>query len=170
MTWRSELQEKHRNPLFKVDVPTINLGSIHGGDNPNRICSLCETQIDIRPLPGMPLDELRRSMTARLTPVIEGNPRLSIEIRPMFGGVPPFETPADSNLVKTCEALTGHAAESIAFGTEGPFLNQLGLETVILGPGSIEQAHQPDEYLPLNQLQPSVDILRKLIGHYCVRG
>ncbi len=37
--WRDELQAKHNNPVFDVSSPTMNIGSIHGGDNPNRICS-----------------------------------------------------------------------------------------------------------------------------------
>ena len=59
ITWRSELQARYRNPLFAVEVPTVNLGHIHGGDNPNRICAECELHFDIRPLPGMDLEELR---------------------------------------------------------------------------------------------------------------
>jgi acetylornithine deacetylase len=40
--WRSELQQRYQNPAFKVAFPTLNLGHIHGGDNPNRICGECE--------------------------------------------------------------------------------------------------------------------------------
>jgi acetylornithine deacetylase/succinyl-diaminopimelate desuccinylase-like protein len=60
LRWRAELQASHRNPLFEVEVPTLNLGHIHGGDNPNRICADCELHIDIRPLPGMSLADLAR--------------------------------------------------------------------------------------------------------------
>ena len=53
LSWRNELQKNFRDPLFAVPVPTLNLGHIHGGDNPNRICAECELHIDLRPLPGM---------------------------------------------------------------------------------------------------------------------
>ena len=61
LRWRAELQAEHRNPLFAVPVPTLNLDHIHGGDNPNRICADCELHIDLRPLPGM---EYRRCATS----------------------------------------------------------------------------------------------------------
>ena len=77
---------------------------------------------------------------------------------------------AISELLKTAEALTGHAGTSVAFGTEAPFLQQLGMDTIIMGPGSIDQAHQPDEYLSLDLLEPTVGLLQKLILKYCAAG
>ena len=47
-------------------------------------------------------------------------------------------------------------------------LQQLGLETVVLGPGNIAQAHQPDEYLALDTLQPCISALRQLIQRFCL--
>ena len=43
------------------------------------------------------------------------------------------------------------------------------LETVIMGPGSIDQAHQPDEFLAMNQINPAIELLRKLIDRYCLK-
>jgi acetylornithine deacetylase len=56
----------------------------------------------------------------------------------------------------------------VAFATEAPFMQQLNMQTVILGPGSIDQAHQPDEYIALNQLEPAVKIVRQLIERFCL--
>ena len=168
IAWREELQERYHNPLFKVAVPTLNLGAIHGGDSPNRICALCQTYFDLRPLPGMALDELRDALTQRLAPVLADKPGLSMEIHPLFEGLPAFETPAEAEIVRTCEQFTGHAAQAVAFGTEAPYLSGLGMETVVLGPGSIDQAHQPDEFLALDQIQPTIDLVGELIEHYCV--
>ncbi|MEE9357432.1 MAG: M20/M25/M40 family metallo-hydrolase [Sedimenticolaceae bacterium] len=79
-----------------------------------------------------------------------------------------METPATAEIVQTSEALTNHTAESVAFGTEAPYLRQLGMESIILGPGDIDQAHQPDEYLGLERIEPMVNILRQLIRHFCI--
>lgn len=170
LAWRRELQAKHRNPLFKVDAPTINLGAIHGGDNPNRICAHCELHIDIRPLPGMNLCDLRQTMSERLARVLESHPQLRLDTRPLFEGLPPFETPADSKLVQACREFTGEDAGVVAFGTEGPLLSQLGVETVVMGPGHVEQAHQPNEFLHLSEIQPMVKVLKNLIGRFCVEA
>jgi acetylornithine deacetylase len=167
LAFRAELKARYRNPAFKVDYPTLNLGSIHGGDNPNRICGCCETQIDIRPLPGMDLEALHRTLAERLAPVLVGYPGLSLEVRRLFDGLPPFETPADSEIVRSCEKIAGQDSDAVAFGTEAPFLSRLGMETVVMGPGHIEQAHQPDEYLPLAHIRPAVDILSRLIDKFC---
>ena len=166
LDWRRELQATHRNPLFKVAVPTMNLGHIHGGDNPNRICGECELQIDLRPLPGMQIDELRESLRERLGQTLDDS-GLGWELTPLFPGIDAMETPAQAAIVQAAEALTGHPAEAVAFATEGPFLNAMGMETVILGPGHIEQAHQPDEYLPLEHFQPTLALLRSLIQKFC---
>ena len=169
LAWRRELQQRHRNPLFEVAVPTVNLGHIHGGDNPNRICGRCELHIDIRPLPGMELDTLRQELEQRLRSVLDGS-GLELERFPLFAGIPAMETPATAEIVRAAESLTGHPAQAVAYATEGPLLNALGMETVILGPGSIEQAHQPDEFLSLDQIDPGLRIIRELVKRFCIEG
>nr|WP_091811021.1 acetylornithine deacetylase [Marinobacter mobilis] len=164
---RADWQARYRNPAFEVQVPTLNLGCIHGGDNPNRICRRCELHFDLRPLPGMDMDELRSNILQQLQPLARER-NLEMAFSPLFDGVPPFETPANAELVRTCEALTGHRAEAVAFATEAPWLQKLGMETIVLGPGSIDQAHQPDEYLALSQVEPAVTLLRSLIQRFCV--
>jgi acetylornithine deacetylase len=79
-----------------------------------------------------------------------------------------METPADSVLVRAAERLTGHRAEAAAFGTEAPFFRQLGMDALIFGPGGIEQAHQPDEFIALDSLRPTVEVLKGLIREFCV--
>jgi len=168
MSWRKELQQQYKNDLFAVPVPTMNFGHIHGGDNPNRICGACELHIDIRPLPGMDLNDLRHELNQRLQKVLPGND-FKLETFPLFSGIPAVETSADCELIKVAEKLTGHIAGSVAFGTEAPYLNQLGMDTLVMGPGDIDQAHQPDEFLALNTIEPAVELLRKFIYRFCVR-
>jgi len=168
LRWRLDLQQSNQNEFFEVAVPTMNLGSIRGGDNPNRICAHCETQIDIRPLPGMNIVELREILAHRLESVLESNPLLSLNIKPLFEGVPAFETPPGSDFVKACEKFAGHNAEAVAFATEAPYLSQLGMQTVVMGPGAIDQAHQPDEYLSLDQVNPAIALYKSLIHQFCI--
>lgn len=167
LTWRQELQNRYQHPAFKVPVPTLNLGHIHGGDNPNRICGDCELHIDLRPIPGMSdVAALREELRTRLAKRLAGS-GLGLEVKPLFPGIPPVETSATSAIVKAAEELTGQSAGAVAFATEAPFLTELGMETLILGAGNIEQAHQPDEYLELAQIQPAIDLLRGLIERIC---
>ena len=167
LAFRSELQQRYQNPLFQVAVPTLNLGCIHGGDNPNRICGQCEMHFDLRALPGMNNEDLYRELEQRLKPLAQ-RLKVNISLRALMQNVQPFDQPADSELVTTAEQLTGHSADAVAFATEGPFLQQLGMETVVMGPGSIDQAHQPNEFMALTQVQPAVDIFKQLIGKFCL--
>jgi len=88
----------------------------------------------------------------------------------LFPDVPSFATSLESDIVKACEALTKKKADTVAFATEGPFLNQMGMETLVLGPGSIDQAHQPNEYLALDQITPMQDLIRSLVRRYCLEA
>ncbi len=166
LAYRDEVQAAHRHDGFDVPYPTLNLGAIRGGDSPNRICASCQLDIDMRPVPGMDVAGARRQLRARLGPVAQAA-GCQLEFSELFSGVDPLETPPDSALVRAMEEITGHASGSVAFGTEGPFLAALGMDVVVCGPGSIDQAHQPDEYLLLADLDPCVDQLRQLISRFC---
>nr|WP_010131787.1 acetylornithine deacetylase [Microbulbifer agarilyticus] len=165
--FRNEIQQRYQNPGFAVEVPTLNLGCIHGGDNPNRICGHTELQFDLRPLPGMSMDALRGELHQRLKGAMTDE-KIQLKMDSLIGGVDAFEEPADSELVKVAEQLTGHSSESVAFATEAPFLQQLGMQTIVLGPGDIDQAHQPDEYLGLERIDPMVETLKGMIGRFCL--
>jgi len=169
MEWRSELQEMHQNNEFKVPVPTLNFGSIHGGDNPNRICAECELSLDLRLLPGMDIEQVRSDLRLRANQAIAGS-GLLVDFNPIFGGVPSMKTDINSDIIKLAEKLSGHSSSTVAFGTEGPYLNSMGMDTVILGPGDIDQAHQANEYIAMERFTPMLDILSQMIGHFCIEG
>lgn len=164
---RGELQLRYRDPSFAVSTPTLNLGCIHGGDGANRICGECELHFDLRLLPGMETEALHAAISQRLQPIAERS-KADIVLSSLFASVAPFAEPEHSELVRVCEQLTGQRAQTVAFATEAPFMQQLGMQTLVLGPGSIDQAHQPDEFIPIEQLQPAVKILQQLIEKYCL--
>jgi len=166
LRFRQQLQMEYRNPHFVIDAPTMNLGVIHGGDNPNRICGHCDLEFDVRLLPGMVSDAIREKIDALIAPIASKH-QMDIRLTRLVPGVEAFDN-KDSELTRLAEVLTGHAPESVAFGTEGPFLQQLGMDTVILGPGSIDQAHQPNEYMAADQVKPCINILQSLIKQYCL--
>ncbi len=160
---------QHRNPGFEVDYPTLNLGHIHGGDNPNRICGHCEVHFDLRPLPGMEIDELEHQIEQLLQPIAK-NYNTPITQERLIAGIDAFEQGADSELVAAVDRLTRHAASSVAFATEAPFLQQLGMQTLVMGPGSIDQAHQPNEFLAHSEVKPAINVIKSLITEFCFRS
>lgn len=168
MDYRLELKDRYHQDLFQIPHPTLNLGCIHGGDNPNRICGHCELEFDVRLTPGMNIESVREEIRQRARKIGD---ELGVQttLEPLFPGVPAFFTESNSPLLQAAEKLSGHEAISVAFGTEGPHLQALGLDTIVMGPGSIDQAHQPDEYMSMDMINPCVDLLRKLIQQQCMR-
>ncbi|HEY6529093.1 MAG TPA: acetylornithine deacetylase [Cellvibrionaceae bacterium] len=167
LNFRANIQRKFNHASFSFPMPSLNLGCIHGGDNPNRICGRCELLFDLRPLPGMKLRALQDDLRQLLEPIAERT-NTKIELRELAEGIEPFEEPADSELVKQLEYWTGLSAQAVNFATEAPFLQQLGMQTIVCGPGYIDQAHQPDEYIPLEHIPLTVNLLVKAITHYCL--
>jgi acetylornithine deacetylase len=167
LKWRHQLQQRYRDDRFTVPYPTLNLGHIIGGDNPNRICGECEMHIDLRPLPGMDLEELRQGIRQQLGQRFDDS-AIDWQLHSLIDGTPPMHTPRESALVQEAEKLTCNHSHAVAFCTEGPYLNELGIETIILGPGDIDQAHQPDEYLALDRIKPMQNIIRSLVKRFCL--
>lgn len=166
ISFRQELAEQHQHPGFTVNVPTLNLGCMRAGDNPNRICGHAELQIDLRLLPGMDSDAVHQQLEQRCQDAAAGS-NTQLTVSTLYPPVPPFESPADGNLTKMLSELSDRTPGTVAFGTEAHFLQTLGMQTVVWGPGSIDQAHQPDEYLEHAHIQPAIDTLQKVIGRYC---
>ncbi|WNO08853.1 acetylornithine deacetylase [Teredinibacter sp. KSP-S5-2] len=164
--YRQKLRAEYTNSHFEIDYPTLNFGCVHGGDNPNRICNACELQFDLRPLPGMNLDDLHHEIDQKLSQagLQDGT---NVTVSKLFPGVEPYEEPASSELVKVAEQLTGYSSHAVAFATEAPFLQQLGMQTIVMGPGSIDQAHQPNEFIEQDQISTSVNIISQLITTLC---
>lgn len=165
--FRDELAGRGGGAGFPVPHATLNAGVIRGGDSPNRIPACCELQVDLRFLPGSEIEALRGELRERVRSALAGGP-WDLEFEELFVGTPAFATAMDSPIVRASAELSGHEAAAVDFGTEGAFYNRWGMDTVILGPGDIAQAHQPDEYLALDRIEPMRRILHGLIDHFCV--
>lgn len=166
MQLQEKLKEKYNNPHFKVTYPTLNFGSVHGGDSPNRICGCCELQIDMRPIPGVSPDTLRQLLESQISDLHDCHPGC-LHISHMHAPIPPYACAKETELVQEAERFTGKQAESVNYCTEAPFIQQLGCQTLVLGPGYISQAHQPDEYLDLSFVKPTKELLQHLVKRFC---
>ena len=164
---RNTFQERYHHPSFVIPYPTMNLGHIHGGDAANRICGCCELHMDIRPLPGLTPSDLNGMLAEALAPVSERWPgRLTIEA--LHPPIPGYECPPDHQLVEVVEKLLGTTTEIVNYCTEAPFIQQL-CPTLVLGPGSINQAHQPDEYIDTAFIKPTRELISQVVQHFCLQ-
>lgn len=162
------LKEKYQESNFSVPYPTLNFGHIHGGDAVNRICACCELHIDIRPIPGLPIDDLELLIKQFLSPIICEYPN-AISSYCLYPANEPFCGSKDNEWTQKVASLTRQQPQVVNYATEAPYINQLGCQTLVLGPGSIEQAHQPDEYLDTKFINPTIKLIKELIHNCCIK-
>ncbi|WP_170336081.1 acetylornithine deacetylase [Ruegeria arenilitoris] len=167
-----ELREalKARTPkTSKFDPPwsTINIGRISGGVAHNVIVGKAEVDWEMRPVQASDADFVKGEMTdyvdGTLVPDMKSvHPKAGIELE-IIAEVVGLE-PMDDNAARDLVAkLTGaNGADLVAFGTEAGLFQQLGSNTIVCGPGSIREAHKPDEYLEIEQMELCCRMLRRL--------
>jgi acetylornithine deacetylase len=166
MDLQSKLKSQFHDAAFSVPHVTMNLGHISGGDAENRICGHCKLNFDMRVVPELNDEQALSMIEEALAPVFAKYPsRLSLDL--MYPTAPAFACRDEQNILALAEQLTGKKFQSANYATEAPFINQLGCDTIILGPGSIDQAHQPDEYISLDYVVPTVHILQQMIKKVC---
>ncbi len=165
---KQHLADNYREEAFSVPYPTMNFGHIHGGDAANRICGCCDLHLDIRPLPGLPLEVLEQLLIQYLAELSQRYPG-AIKISQLYPGSQPFAGQADNQWSQLVAQLSNTAPEVVNYATEAPYIQQLGCQTLVWGPGSIEQAHQPDEYLDTAYINKTVDLLKQLIYQACIK-
>jgi len=164
---QKEFQQRYHDDAFEVPYPTLNFGAIHGGDAANRICACCELHIDMRPLPGMNITELYGLIDQRLAEVKTQYPG-AVCLEHMHDPVPGYRCDKDAEIVRLASELTGNAAQPANYCTEAPFVQALGCQTIVMGPGNIAQAHQPDEFIQIDEIAPAQNQLRALIRQVCM--
>lgn len=164
---KEKLINNYNNQAFDVTAPTLNLGAIKGGDNANRICGHCELDLDMRSLPGMTDAELINLLADALKPLAEKYPN-RISFDELHPSSPSFEQKQPSDFVSLAEEISGHQCCAVNYATEAPYIQQLGCQTIVLGPGSINQAHQPNEFLAYSEIDKTNLILAEMINKYCL--
>jgi acetylornithine deacetylase len=145
-----------RDAAFEVPYTTLHVGTIQGGTALNIVPAGCDIELEIRNIaeddPGVLIDAIRADADAIAKATRGGaNIRIDIELTHEYPGL---QTHAAAEVVEFVAALTGNREQiKVGFGSEGGlFSGQLGIATVVCGPGSIEQAHKPDEFVSVDQL------------------
>jgi acetylornithine deacetylase len=152
------------------DVPhnTVHTGLIAGGTALNIVPAECRFDFEFRYLPGTDplalLAEVQDYAKRELLPRMQGIDKATGFDWEGISAFPGLDIALDEPVVQLAKALTGaNATGKVAFGTEAGLFQQAGIPTVICGPGSIAQAHKPDEYVALDQIAQCEAFLRRLI-------
>jgi acetylornithine deacetylase len=127
---------------------------------------------EFRYLPGDDPETLLREFTEYVRSVLEPemqavDPAAGFDIRPL-SEIAALDTGLETEVVALVQELTGNEEiGKVSFGTEGSQFQRAGMATVVCGPGSIEQAHKPNEYVTLDQIAQCEQFLRRLMDRIC---
>lgn len=178
INWLGERQRRNREQAsahcaFEPGYSTLHCGVVQGGTAQNITARHCRFLTDIRTLPGEePMDyfhELERFAREEVEPemhAVHPDTGISFEIK---ADVPGFAAADDEPAVVLAKQLTGqNVTEAVSYGAEAGQFQAAGMSVVICGPGSIEQAHQPDEFISVAQLDQGTDFVRRLIQRLSV--
>lgn len=170
----NRLGQAPRSERAKRFVPpftTASVNTIRGGTATNILAAACEFTWDVRSLPGDRAGGVVEEFTARcaqrLAELESAGKRCSIDTH-ILADVPPLEAHAGS-AETLAHAVSAIERESItvAFATEGGQFQRAGWSTVVCGPGSIEQAHRPDEFIERSELQACEAFLDRMVERQC---
>ena len=161
---------------FDPPYTTVHTGTIEGGIALNIVPKTCRFGFEFRNLPGVNADdlltELRDFADRELLPAMrEVHPQADIHWVPLttypsLGGAD--ETPFFRALRGVCGCLVKGGGGKVSFGTEGGLFHGIGIPTVVCGPGFIEQAHKPDEFVAGSQLELCEEFIADLVRKQCL--
>jgi acetylornithine deacetylase len=166
---RSTPESRRLFPDFPT--ATLNLGIIRGGTADNMIAERCELEIGLRPLPGDDPHRLLDEVKQRMAVAMRGRYPDAVLSIGEVEITPAMASPPDSRLARTLAELTGSGQPLGApFATDGGRFDAIGIRSVICGPGELEQAHRPNESLPLANLERGTELVGDLVQRVCVEG
>jgi acetylornithine deacetylase len=157
---------------FTPPHTTLSVNTIQGGTATNILAAACEFGWDIRPLPGESaeptLQLLSRFAAARLAALEAEGKHCSIDTE-ILANVPPLESDK-GGAEAFARSVSSQPGESttVSFATEGGQFQRAGWSTVVCGPGNIEQAHKPDEFIERSELQACESFLDRALARQCL--
>jgi acetylornithine deacetylase len=167
---RRELEaERVPNGELFPEVPFVplNVGTVHGGSAINVVPDRCTVELGVRPLPGIPSEELAERVSRAIR---EAASPFEPEIE-LLSDSPPLLLDEGSPIHRhLCELVGQTAGASVSFATDAGWLQRLGMDCAIFGPGSIEVAHKPNEFLPKDELAAARGLLERTVQRFCAEG
>jgi acetylornithine deacetylase len=157
------------DPSGRFDPPytTVHVGTIHGGTARNIMAKVCTFHWEFRGLPNLDpreipdrLDRFAREVVLKRLNRFGDFGRIETELEVAVPGLAPAPGSAAETLAMR---LAGrNKTETVPFGTEAGHYQAAGIPTIVCGPGSIDQAHQPDEYITLDAFEEGLAFMRRL--------
>ena len=168
MELREELKKREpKNSIFTPPYSTLQIGRIKGGLARNVIADQCTVDWELRPVAPEDGEFVNKNIETYIKNVLlpemkKVYPKANVE-KEIIGEIIGFTKEEKSDAVNLICNLTGDNSRSVvSFGTEAGLFQELGISTVVCGPGSIEQAHKIDEFVTFDQLKKCLALLIKI--------
>mgnify|MGYP001365749208 FL=1 len=165
MELREELKKREpKNSVFTPPYTTLGIGRIKGGLARNVIADQCVVDWELRPVVPEDGEFVNKNMDAFVKDILlpkmkKVYPKADIK-KEIIGEIIGFNKVEESEAINLVCNLTGdNSREVVSFGTEAGLFQEIGISTVVCGPGSIEQAHTIDEYVSFDQLKRCLKML-----------
>ena len=156
---------------FDPPWSTIQTGRIAGGIARNVIARHCEVDWEMRPVnrddARYALERINRYASEELLPRMRRVCPDADLVTHVVGEVGGLEPVSESEAIRIARELTGNDTTVVSFGTEAGLFQEMDISTVVCGPGSINQAHKPDEFVSFDQLERCLDMLDGLVPRLC---
>lgn len=157
-----------RHPL--VGCPTLNVGMVHGGTQVNIVPDECWVEIDRRLIPGEQIENVETHYRLMAEELQNASPDTAVSHVPLLSDWP-MEAPATSRIVETAASVLenlGLNAEPVGvpFGSDASKLARVGIPSIVLGPGSIDQAHTAGEFVRVDEVLAAEKIYEQLIRDF----
>jgi acetylornithine deacetylase len=152
---------------FEPPWTTVNIGSLNGGHVHNVIAPKATVEWEMRPIQSSDADFVKEALKTYCDEVLlpsmrSVHPDAFIETE-IIGEVEGLIPTNKNEALKIVSELTGaNGADVVSFGTEAGLFQSLGMDVVVCGPGSIEQAHKADEFIAIDQLAQCIKMLEGL--------
>lgn len=140
----------------------LNVTLIQGGTKSNVIPEKCEITVDCRRVPTHSAEFIRRGILSIIRKLRKGDTQFRASVEITFDN-DPLLLPGKHALVRMAEVISASESTVAPYGTEAPAYQRLGIPAVILGPGSVKQAHIANEFVDLSQVRRAVTIYEELI-------
>lgn len=159
------LYEQRKHPL--LGPPTFNISLIEGGKLINIIPDYCEIQVDRRILPGESFEDVRQEIADCIQDLLAAHPEYEVSIQEPFGTDYAMEVEEDSLIVRAaaaaCDRILGsNTIEGGYFSCDATKFPRVGIPAIVMGPGSILQAHTNDEYIPISDLSKAAEVFAQI--------
>jgi len=166
---------KRGDPSGRFDPPytTTQASLIEGGTALNILARHCNFQWEFRFLPGTSESEIHERFEARARERVEALRRIAPEAdieTTARSRVPPLMPQANCPAEALAKQLTGrNSSEAVSYGTEAGLFQEAGIPSIVCGPGNISQAHKPNEFIELSQVDLCVAFMHRLMDHVCAK-